>query len=202
MRKIQIAIIITCFGLASCKKNDVIFTEPQPNNIKNISEFPQKALGNYINPELNYKLNVENDLITRIFYDIDTVSSSELQNYNQNEFKLLTKLSDTVYIAEFNLIDTLFNLKNGDILRKIKQNYFLNKKNSDANWNVSKINFFSNYLIISSIENESEIALLDEITHQTNVDSTFQKTYSLNKKQFKEFVKKNGFKGNEIYIKQ
>ena len=202
MKNIKYAILISFLGLNSCKEPLANFTEPQPSEKKNISQFPKKFLGNYSNPELGYKLTIENEMIIRTFSNTDTVSLNELNSTDKENITILNQLSDTLYIAEFNIKDTLFSLKNGDVLRKLNQNYFLNTKNPNENWNVSKINFKRNYLSLSEIANESEIELLNEITNQTATDSIYPKTYNLNKKQFKEFVKKNGFTENEIYIKQ
>lgn len=201
MKNLTYSILIFLLTLASCKKPIANFTEPQPSEKKNLSKLPNRVLGIYTNPELGYKLSIKSDLITRTFSSIDTVALNEIKNTESENMKLLSQLSDSLYIVEFNIIDTLFNLKNGDVLRKLNQNYFLNVKNAQDNWNVSKLNFKSNFLTLSEITNETEIELLEEITNQTTSDSIYPKTYSVNKKQFKEFVKKNGFSESEIYIK-
>lgn len=201
MKNKTIAIILLSLSLFSCKEPLVDFIEPQPSEQKNISEFPKKVLGEYSNPESGYTLSIESDLITRTFSNQDTVSLNELNSTDKENRSILSQISDTLFIAKFSIKDTLFNLKNGDILRKLKQNYFLNVKNTNENWNVSKLNIKRNYLTLSEITKESQTDLLNEITNQTATDSIYPKTYSLNKKQFKEFVKKNGFSESETYIK-
>lgn len=202
MKNLKISIIISFLALYSCKEPVVNFTKPQPSEKKNLSKLPNRVLGIYTNPELGYKLSVESDLITKTFSNLDTVSIQDYTNIKKENTKLLTQLSDSVYVVKFSIIDTILNLRKGDVLRKLNQNYFLNTKNANENWNVSKLNFKRNYLILSEIFNESEIELLNEITNQTATDSIYPKTYSINKKQFKEFVKKNGFSESEIYVKE
>ena len=202
MKNLKISILLSFLALYSCKEPVANFTEPQPSEKKNLSKLPNRVLGIYSNPELGYKLSVESDLITKTFSNLDTVSIQDYNNVEKENTKLLTQLSDSVYVVEFSIIDTILNLKKGDVLRKLNQNYFLNTKNANENWNVSKLNFKRNYLTLSEIFNESEIELLNEITNQTVTDSIYPKTYSINKKEFKEFVKKNGFSESEIYVKE
>lgn len=202
MKNLTFSILISLLTLFSCKKPIANFTEPQPSDKKNILHFPKKILGDYSNPELGFRLTINSNLITRTYSSIDTISSKEFKTAEAENIKLLSKISDSLYIVEFNIKDTLFSFKKGDVLRKLNQNYFLNVKNSDNNWNVTKLNFKHNFLTLSEIVNKTEIVLLNDITNQTSTDSIYPKTYSINKKQFKEFVKKNGFSESEIYIKQ
>lgn len=202
MRNLKSIILISLLALYSCKKNVVNFTEPQPSEKKNLSKLPNRFLGIYVNTESGCKLSIESDIITKTFSSLDTVSFKEYNSAAKENTKLLFQLSDSIFIVELSIIDTILDLKKGDVLRKLNQNYFLNTKNTNENWNVSKLNFKRNYLTLSEIFNESEIELLNEITNQTTIDSIYPKTYSINKKQFKEFVNKNGFSESEIYIKE
>ena len=118
MKNIKYAILISFIGLYSCKEPLANFTEPQPSEKKNISQFPKRFLGNYSNPEFGYKLTIENEMIIRTFSNTDTVSLNELNSTDKEYITILNQLSDTLYIAEFNIKDTLFSLKNGDVLRK------------------------------------------------------------------------------------
>lgn len=202
VKNIKFIILISFIAFFSCKEPLANFTEPQPSNKNNLSQFPKRILGNYFNPESGFKITIENKIITRTFSDNDTISINEYHKMKDENIKLLSKLTDTLYLVELSITDSIFNLKNGDILRRLNQNYFLNIKNSNENWNVSKLHANRSYLTLSDISNESEIELLNNITNQATTDSIYPKTYDLDKKQFKEFVKKNGFIESEIYIKQ
>jgi hypothetical protein len=56
-------------------------------------------------------------------------------------------------------------------------------------------------LNINGIETENEISLLENIT-ESKKDTAKPFTIKPTKRQFKEFIKKNGFSNGEIYIKQ
>jgi hypothetical protein len=58
---------------------------------------------------------------------------------------------------------------------------------------------FNRYL--SSIETENELKLLESIT-ETKMDTTKPFKIKPTKKQFKEFIKKNGFSEGKIYLKK
>lgn len=106
-----------------------------------------------------------------------------------------------MFIASYTVTDTLFNLKQNDILRKLKGYYFLNVANEDKNWNVTKLKFKNNIVSLNDIRTEEEINILEEVT-ETAVDTIHPATFKLSKKQFRKFVKQNGFTEGNVYVKK
>ena len=95
-------------------------------------------------------------------------------------------------------IDTLFNIKNNDILKKYKGYYFLNEHRDNGTWVVNKLNPSRNSLIVSSISKEEDFESLEEITGE---ESEAPHTFKTSKTQFKDFVKGGGFKNDEVFIR-
>lgn len=58
------------------------------------------------------------------------------------------------------ITDTVFNLKEKDLLRKFKKYFFLNHKTEDQKWLVSKLLLKKSYLNLSKMQNKSEVRLI------------------------------------------
>ena len=64
-----------------------------------------------------------------------------------------------------------------------------------------KLTYKNNIVSVSEIASEEAIAKLDELT-ETATDSIRPKTYTINKKQFKQFVTANGFSESNAYVRK
>src|SRR5690606_40912 len=96
---------------------------------------------------------------------------------------------------------SVFTLSNQQVLRKWKGHYFLNSQQENKLWEVKKLTYKNNIVSVSNIVSEEAIAQLDQLT-ETATDSIRPKTYTLNKKQFKQFVKENGFSESNAYVRK
>ena len=200
MKNIFLTFIIICF-LFSCKKPLANFTEAQPANTKDQSVFPEKMIETYHNYETDIDLIIEKELILSKQYFRDTLSEKDLLKIQEEIEVTSVKLNDSLFIASYNVTDTIFNLLQNDILRKLKGYYFLNIANEDKNWNVTKLKFKNNIVSLNTIRTEEEINTLEELT-ETTVDTIRPATFTLSKKQFRKFVKQNGFTEGNVYIKK
>jgi len=97
--------------------------------------------------------------------------------------------------------DTLFQLNSDHILRKMKGYCFLNTHYADQNWEVQKLSLHRGKLNISSISAENELETLVEITESPK-DTIPPYQFTATKKQFKKFVKQEGFTDTETFIKR
>jgi len=194
-------LLISFCALVSCKKPLANFTEAQPANTKDLSAFPNKMIGTYHNYETDTDLVIQKELIIRTQYFRDTLSEKDLLKIQQEIEVASTKLNDSLFIASYNVTDTIFNLQQNDILRKLKGYYFLNITNEDKNWNVTKLKFKNNIVSLNDIRTEEEINTLAELT-ETVVDTIRPTTFQLSKKQFRKFVKQNGFTEGSVYVKK
>ncbi len=168
-------------------------------------------MGNYYNLDDDVDLEISKYLIVKKVIIRDTINIKELSkfeslrndtiiNSNTSEKYPVKRISDSLF-TNYVYLDTIFNLTNGDILRKLKGYYFLNTKSGDNSWNVKKVYLKNGQLNINDISTDEEIVLLEEIT-ETKKDTIKPFTIKPTKKQFKEFVKKNGFSKGEIYLKK
>jgi Holliday junction resolvase len=87
------------------------------------------------------------------------------------------------------------------VLRKFKGYYFINTRCEKESWKVEKIQLSKGELSISSISTKLELDNLKEIT-ETPQDTIPPYNFKATKKQFKEFVKNNGFRDTKTFIRK
>ena len=196
----------------SCKEPNVSFEVAQPENVKKQNKFSRNIIGTYYNLENKTELIIGENYIFKKMKTEDTLKISELDKNeiikNDTLYKLNTKekykirkITDSLF-TDYVFSDTIFNLKKNNILKKYKGYYFLNKEIEKSGfWEVEKLNLKNGILKINGIETENEIRLLETIT-ETKRDTLKHFSVKPTKKQFKEFIKKNGFKEGEIYLKK
>ena len=171
--KTKICICSLIFAvLISCKQPVVTFTESQPPHKRSLSKIPDRLYGKYFSVSDSAELVVDRNLIRKIYRD---------------------SLGGEGYV------DTIINLAKNDQIKKYKGYYFLNPFLDENAWEVQKVKFKKGILSISQISSEEEIEMLVEIT-ETLSDSTRPYSINPNKKQFKEFLKREGFADEDIYI--
>lgn len=194
----------------SCQQ-DVTFTEPQPVNTKNLKKIPKRLQGKYLSLSDNSVLKIDSKYIKRIYNlsskihikDLDSNlvrSGDSLLNIKTNN-KYFAKLDGDSLICSMNSIIILFELNDENILKKFKGYYFINTYYGEDNWKVRKIKLSKGELIISQIKSEEDIKNLKEITEIPG-DTISNYKYSATKKQFKDFIKNDGFSSDEIFVKQ
>lgn len=131
----------------------------------------------------------------------EIIKNDSLFKRKTNEKYQIKRINDSLF-TNYVFLDTIFKIGTNNILKKFKGFLFLNKlEEKNGSWNVKKLNMSKGVLKISSIETENEIQLLESIT-ETKKDTA--KTFKIKptKKQFKEFIEKNGFLKGKIYIKK
>ena len=207
-----ISTIIILIGLFSCAEvaPRVTFNEPQPTETKNLSKFPNRLQGRYLSLADNSELVIGDKLIQRV-YDFDLkFHSSELASNRRlsgdtiidivtNEREVVKRDGDSL-VEHIHRIDTLFQINNDNVVRKFKGYYFLNKRYFQAGWEVKKIELSRGQLIISSISEMEDIESLKAITESTQ-DTVAPDKFTITKKQFKKFIKNDGFSDSETFIK-
>nr|WP_317630892.1 hypothetical protein [uncultured Flavobacterium sp.] len=207
----KLTYLIAFFTLISCKQSLVQFAEAQPENTKNIENFPKKLRGDYYDLENDVNLTInENSIIKQITIK-DTININELSENevlkndtifnlkNSNKFSV-TKVNDSL-LTNYIIVDTLFFISNENVLKKKKGYYFLNTKYSaNDTWEVKKMVLKNGQLNINGITSEDEIKLLEKIT-ETTKDSISPFVVKPTKKQFNTFVKQNGFTTGQNYLK-
>jgi hypothetical protein len=208
LKLISAFIILT--SLFACEPA-VTFNEPQPSDTDNLSKFPKRLQGQYMSLADNSMLSIDDKLIQRI-YDYDyKVHRSQLDSTSRlsgdtiidletNEKTIIRRDGDSL-ITHVHYIDTLFQMDYDNVVRKFKGYYFLNTRCDKSSWEVKKIQLAKGQLVISIISTKFDIENLKEIT-ETATDTVPPYKFSATKKQFKEFVKNDGFSDKETFVRQ
>lgn len=186
------------------------FTEPQPVNTDNLSKFPNRIKGHYLSLSDSSTLTISDNLIERT-YDFDykihpnqldstaRLSGDTLINIESNEREIIKRDKDSLVI-HFHDTDTLFLMNYDNVVRKFKGYYFLNLRYDKTTWMVEKMQLTKGQLIISRISTEQDIDRLKEIT-ETAQDTVVTYNFTATKRQFKRFVKNDGFSDSETFVR-
>ena len=201
-------IILT--SLFACEP-PVTFDEPQPTETDNLSKFPKRIQGQYLSLVDNSTLSIGDKLIQRI-YDYDykvhpnqldstsRISGDTIIDLNTNERTLIMRDGDSL-ITHIHYVDTLFQLNYDNVVRKFKGYYFLNTRYDKESWVVKKIQLTRGRLVFSSISTKLDLENLKEIT-ETPQDTVPPYKFTATKRQFRKFVKNDGFSDSETFIRQ
>jgi len=208
LKLISTFIILT--SLFACEP-PVTFDEPQPTDTDNLSKFPNRLQGQYLSLADNSTLSISDKLIQRI-YDYDyKVHPNQLDSTSRlvgdtvidlktNERTLIKRDGDSL-VTHIHYIDTLFQINYDNVVRKFKGYYFLNTRYDKESWEVKKIQLSKGQLVISSISTKLDLENLKQIT-ETPQDTVPPYKFAATKRQFKNFVKNDGFSDSETFIRQ
>lgn len=205
-----ISTLIILASLFACEP-PVTFNEPQPTDTDNLSKFPKRLQGQYLSFEDNSTLKISDKLIQRI-YDFDykmhpnqldstsRLSGDTIIDLTTNEKTVIKRDGDSL-VAHIHYIDTLFQLDYDNVVRKFKGYYFINTRYDRTSWEVKKIQLSKGQIVISRISTKQDIENLKEITENAT-DTIPPYNFTVTKKQFKEFIKRDGFSDSEIFVRQ
>lgn len=208
--KYLILILVSSLLFFMACEPPVLFKVPQPEGVANLSKIPKKIHGRYMSLADSSFLLVSDYLMIRYANWIYTVKEDKLDSNliikgsyiidkETNESFPFEKFDDSLMI-HVKFLDTIFNINSGDIVRKFKGYYFLNKKFDNAYWTVKKLDYSPSSIRIAEISSKEEIALLDQFTEQV-ADSLDPKIYGPSKREFKDFIKNDGFSQSEKFIR-
>jgi hypothetical protein len=211
MKRLKVILtFIILTSLFGCEP-PVTFNEPQPTDTYNLSKFPNRLQGQYLSLTDNSTLSIGDKLIQRI-YDFDykvhpnqldrsaRLSGDTIIDLKTNERTLIKRDGDSL-VTHIHYIDTLFQLNYDNVVRKYKGYYFLNTRYDKESWEVKKIQFTKGQLVISSISTKLDLENLKEIT-ETPQDTVAPYKFTATRKQFKKFIRNDGFSDSEIFVRQ
>jgi hypothetical protein len=188
----------------------VTFNEPQPPDVSDLSKFPKRLLGNYMSESDGSILHISEKTMERV-YDFDQkVHPSQLDSTSvlngdtiiyltTNQREIIQREGDSL-IVHHHVVDTMFLMNYDNVVRKYKGYYFLNIRYDKESWEVKKVDLSKGKLTISSISSKEDIENLKAIAASSN-DTTAPYTFTTTKKQFKEFIKSDGFSDSEVFRK-
>ena len=204
-------IILTSLFACGVSPDKIFFNEPQPTDTKNISKFPDRLQGQYLSLADNSALVIGDKSIQRISdFDLKIHSSELDSNYRlsgdtiidlRTNTREVVKRDGDSLVSHIHYIDTLFQMNYENVVRKFKGYYFLNNRWGEGSWEVKKIELSKGQLVISSISTKQDIENLKTITESTQ-DTIASYKFTTTKKQFKEFIKNDGFSDSETFVRQ
>lgn len=207
-RLFKALIVVMVFSLVACGPA-ATFTEPQPVNVKSITEFPKRLLGNYVSTLDSSMLCIAKTAIIRT-YKVEimeavnkldssyTLSKDTLKCVLNGEKWPVEVRNDSIF-GWMPIVDTVFAIDEHGILKKFKGHYFISNRLKGTTWEVKKLALSRSKLEMSGISNPEDIQKLKVITESSQ--DTLPYEFELTKKQFKRFVKDNGFSNTETFIK-
>ncbi len=205
-----ISTIIILIRLFACEP-PVTFNEPQPTQTDNLLKFPDRLKGQYVSLNDHSTLSISDKLIQRI-YDFDykihpnqldsatQLSGDTIIDLTTNEKTVIKRDGDSL-VTHVHYIDTLFQMDYDNVVRKFKGYYFLNTRYGKTSWEVTKIQLTKGQLTVSSISTKLDIENLKEITESMQ-ETIAPYQFTTTKKQFKEFIKNDGFSDRETFVRQ
>ncbi len=200
--------LLLLFVIESCEP-PVTFDQPQPPKTRAIKKFPRRLFGHYLSTDRKSTIVIgEKNIYTIHDYYIFTHKDSLYQNYKLKgdtlyfdtigNYQIVQIKNDTV-IQHINYTDTLFRFDTTTVLKKFKGHYFLNYQWDKNAWIVQKLTLVKGVLSIADIKTKEGIYILSAIT-ETPKD-TVSYNFKTNKKQFKKFLKLDGFQDVKYYLK-
>lgn len=202
-------IAIISIGLLSCQA-PISFQEPQPVDVKSLSEFPKRLHGQYISQEDYSILSINKNCMLRT-YDFDYQlhpkqldSQSKLIGdtlfiLNTNERYMVRHVGDSI-VYHYHIVDTLFQFDEKHVLKHFKGYYFLNTYPNPNGWVVNKLELSKGRIEISNVGNDQNLETLKAIA-ESSADTIAPYKFKLTKRQFRKFIRKEGFDFGEVFIK-
>ncbi len=194
--------------LCACQP-PVVFDKPQPANGNALGGFPERIQGRYLSAEDNSVLQVTANSLIRI-YDFDQklhicqldsnlqIIGDTLFDENTNEGRIIEIEGDSIVMHVYEQ-DTLFTVDDLGVLKKNKGHYFVNIHMPQDTWQVMKLDLSRGKLAICSISPMEDLDQLKSLTESTQ--DTIPIVFSLTPKQFKKFVRNEGFRDREEFWK-
>ena len=203
-----LVLFILVINIFACEP-PVTFSEPQPSNTNDLTQFPKRIQGNYLSLLDNSHFIIYPNQMVRTYSYYYKIHASEIDSSQQivgdsiinkdtNEKSFVKIDGDSLAIHTSNT-DTLFYINATNILRKYKGYYFINTLYDSGAWEVKKIELSKGKLYVSTISNIEDIAQLKLIT-ESKMD-TLPYKFTVSKSQFKNFVKNDGFSDTEVFAR-
>ena len=210
MKRQSLLVIFIAFAF-SCKQPEFAFDVAQPVDIKEQKDINKRLIGIYQSMKDSSTLNISKELILRSGFYIDGSDISKLDNslkligdtlieIKTNQKVVVKKNGDSITWRQ-KYTDTIFSKKRNDVIKKFKGYFFINRYYKDLGWEVKKIKLKKGIISISDISSESDIVKLKAIS-ENKFDTLSNQPIKLSKKEFKKFIKQNGFEDEEIFIKR
>lgn len=202
------SLIMVVLFLSACQPT-VTFTEPQPKDVSAIDRFPQRIQGKYLSSQDSTFLWITSNSMIRIYDFNEKLHLSQLDSTQQiigdslfdlktNQGQLIRIEGDSI-VMHVNEVDTLFKFDKHNVLKKFKGYYFVNIYRSEANWEVKELEPSRGKIILSDISPKEDLSQLKVIAESSQDTTPY--VLSPTRRQFKKFVRNEGFIDSEVFLK-
>jgi hypothetical protein len=189
---------------------EITFYEPQPEGTASLKSIPKSLAGKYICKDDQSVVEIGDAMIIGTLdfdYTIpensldssEVISGDYILNLETGEKTRFTPKGDSL-VLHIHEVDTLFNLQEGHVLRKFRDDCYLNVMHEPEKWEVIKVEMNKNQLTLSRIDKDQELQTLIDITRMPQ-DTIPPYRFKATKSQFSKFVKAKGFKDQKVYVK-
>jgi len=199
--------LIKFFGIillfTACVDNTVYFDKPQPEGVKDLTQFPIWYRGQYLDKDSNLMTIDSKHIILKSNYDlkfskqeIDSSKGFYIENHYLIERKTKEKfpvrmLHDSIFARSYQT-DTILNLSNTNIVRKFKGNLILNYQHEDSwrveilslNWWILKHRMFNSKDLFNKLTAISNSEIFTDSTKKVTIKKVLKPT----KKQFDKIL--------------
>lgn len=204
--------------LQSCDYG-ILYDNPQPIGTYDLMSFPPSYIGKYKDDSNKATLIIEPARIIKISYnefafskaEIDTMTDCRLAGdslyvADLSRYLHISIMNDSVF-GVLDSPDTLFTLSKNNILRKMKQNYFLSLIHKSGYWQVVRLREIKKgFIEFSVVPRKVNYDLLNSITrvkeYNFKEDSSNYYLVSPTQREFKKIVKEGLFNNSEFYRRQ
>lgn len=196
------ALVLLIMISARCKER-ISFDEAQPAQAKSLSEIPKKYQGNYFDHDdstfilINSHTVVENEFFEiaepadEIFKDISEEDFVKIVSQTDSEIKVRIwgnevetfQLRNDSIFGILTLPDTLFSLRQNDVLKSYNDYDYLNILNSAGHYYIRKVSLQDDLLTIYKMKAIDELVDIKQIKR---ADTTTFKGLKPTKRQFKK----------------
>lgn len=207
--RVATLISLFCLLLIGCGEPPVTFTEPMPVAGKTLDKFPKRYRGAYVNQNDGSYLYVDEYFVIRKYdYDFKIHKDSLEPGYmlagdtilhpEYGKFTIINVEGD--YLRQhISWMDTLFILTPESVLKKYKGYLFLNSLSDYSGYETQQMKLKKGVLQFNSISTPEEIEMLNEF--EENDSDTIASPYSPTKREFRKFIKTEGFQNGEQFVR-
>lgn len=197
--------------LSACNGFDsaVPFSEPQPAGKRALGAIPAKLQGKYFSERQQAFLWIDEHSVTLVTdYDV-VISRRELDTaYRLSGDSLFNSLGDppVKVTVQGNTIrwhehgsDSVFDISRGDVLKKDKGYYFLNRRMAATSWTVTRLSLRKGKLLVANVDDSTSLSQLEQLAEKP--EDTLKPVYTISRKQFRNLQKEGGFGTVDSFFK-
>jgi len=216
--------ILALILLVSCSGDYeyIRFESPQPEGVKPLKTFSKKLKGTYVNCTNSgdiitifstYIVNTQefrmhthrNDLQFDTIVTINVQNNDELTELLEHDGFSIQIVGDTIDLTKLTT-DTVFQITDDMVAKKMSGSYFLNIKEGENHWSVTRMELTRDSLILGQITPSDTLLRFTFVSKQEELNesdssTTTEYTISPTKREFKQLIKPNSFKRAECYIR-